>query len=119
MSKDTRRKLSEMLRELKLPGVQATFGEAAIRAEKGGWDFERYLHHVLEVDARVRVERQHDPQEAVGGDLGQDRGEGRQHGQRHRQVPVGHPSVDRERRHLHQERRSEPQLLPLHLRRRR
>ena len=25
MSKDTRRKLGEMLRELKLPGVQATF----------------------------------------------------------------------------------------------
>ena len=57
MSKDTRRKLGEMLRELKLPGVQATFGEAAIRAEKGGWDFERFLHHVLEVELEQRRQK--------------------------------------------------------------
>ena len=57
MSKDTRRMLGEMLRELKLPGVNATFGEAATRAEKEGWDFERFLHHVLEVELEQRRQK--------------------------------------------------------------
>ena len=36
MSKEPRQKLGEMLRELKLPGVNAIYGEAASRAEKRG-----------------------------------------------------------------------------------
>jgi len=57
MSKDTRRQLGEMLRELKLPGVHATFGESAVRAEKEGWDFERFLYHVLEVELEQRRQK--------------------------------------------------------------
>jgi DNA replication protein DnaC len=57
MSKDTRHKLGEMLRELKLPGVHANFAEAAIRAEKEGWGFERFLHHVLEVELEQRRQK--------------------------------------------------------------
>jgi DNA replication protein DnaC len=57
MSKDTRRKLDEMLRDLKLPGVFATFSEAAIRAEREGWNFERFLHHVLEVELEQRRQK--------------------------------------------------------------
>ena len=50
MSKEVRRKLGEMLRELNLTGVVRSYGEAASRAEKEGWGFERFLHH-LEVGA--------------------------------------------------------------------
>ena len=57
MSKDSRHKLGEMLRELKLPGVHANFAEAAIRAEKEGWGFERFLHHVLEVELEQRRQK--------------------------------------------------------------
>ena len=57
MSKDSRHKLGEMLRELKLPGVHANFAEAAIRAEKEGWGFERFLHHILEVELEQRRQK--------------------------------------------------------------
>jgi DNA replication protein DnaC len=57
MSKDSQRKLTEMLRELKLPGVGSTLKEAAARAEKEGWGFERFLHHVLEVEVEQRRQR--------------------------------------------------------------
>jgi len=57
MSKEPRRKLGEMLRELKLPGVTAVYGEAASRAEKEGWGFERFLHHVVEVELEQRRQK--------------------------------------------------------------
>ena len=59
--------------------------------------------HLLELDRRRGEERQHDPQEAVGADLGQHAGEDRQRRQRRRPVGVGHPAVQEEGRHLDQE----------------
>ena len=61
----------------------------------------------LEVVHGVREQRQRHAQEAVGGDLGDHAGEHGQRGQRHRAVGVGHPAVERERRHLDQERERE------------
>ena len=57
MSKESRRKLDEMLRELRLPGVAGCHGTTALRAEKEGWAFERYLHHVLDVELEQRRQR--------------------------------------------------------------
>ena len=57
MSKEERRKLGEMLRELNLAGVGAMYAEAASRAEKEGWTFERYLHHLAEVEVEQRRQR--------------------------------------------------------------
>lgn len=57
MSKEERRKLGEMLRELNLAGVGAVYVEAASRAEKEGWTFERYLHHLAEVEVEQRRQR--------------------------------------------------------------
>ncbi len=57
MSRESRLKLGEMLRELKLPGVNATYGEAAARAEKEGWGFERFLHHLMEVELEQRRQK--------------------------------------------------------------
>jgi len=57
MSREPRAKLSEMLRELKLPGVSAICSEAASRAEKEGWGFERFLHHVVEVELEQRRQK--------------------------------------------------------------
>ena len=56
---------------------------------------------------------QHDRQEAVGADLRQHPGEDHQHLDRHRAVAVGHPAVQRERRHLHEEGGGEQQEDPL------
>lgn len=41
MTKETRRKQGEMLRELRLPGVGNCHVEAAQQAEKEGWAFDR------------------------------------------------------------------------------
>jgi DNA replication protein DnaC len=57
MSKEARRKLDEMLRELKLPGVASCHAEAASRAEKESWGFERFLHHVLDVELEQRRQK--------------------------------------------------------------
>jgi DNA replication protein DnaC len=48
--------LDLLLRSLKLPGFVRYHGEVAERAEKDGWGFEAYLHHLaeLEVDERKR-----------------------------------------------------------------
>ena len=67
----------------------------------------------LEVVDRVGEQRQHDAQEAVGGDLGDHAGEDGQRRQRHRPVGVGHPAVEREGRHLDQERERERDEDPL------
>ena len=58
---------------------------------------------LLEVDGGLRVERQRDPQEAVGADLREHPREQRQHRQRRGPVGVGQPAVDDDRRHLDQE----------------
>jgi len=57
MSRESRRKLDEMLRELKLPGVAGSHTQAAVRAEKEGWGFERFLHHVLDVELEQRRQK--------------------------------------------------------------
>jgi len=57
MSKEARRKLSEMLRELNLAGVAAAHEEASFRAEKEGWGFERFLHHLVELEVEQRRQR--------------------------------------------------------------
>ena len=57
MSKEARRKLDEMLRDLKLPGVGSCHAEAASRAEKESWGFERFLHHVLDVELEQRRQK--------------------------------------------------------------
>ena len=57
MSREARLKLVEMLRELKLPGVNAVYGEAAAQAEKEGWGFERFLHHLMEVELEQRRQK--------------------------------------------------------------
>jgi DNA replication protein DnaC len=57
MSKEARRKLSEMLRELNLAGVAAAHEEASRRAEKEGWGFERFLHHLVELEVEQRRQR--------------------------------------------------------------
>ena len=68
---------------------------------------------LLEVDRRLRVERQRDPQEAVGADLREHARQQRQHRQRRGAVGVGQPAVDEERRHLDQERGGEEQEDPV------
>ena len=45
MSKETRRQLVDMLRDLNLSGVGLAYGEAAAKAEKEGWSFGRALQH--------------------------------------------------------------------------
>ena len=67
----------------------------------------------VEVLDRGREQRQHELQEAVGRDLGDHAGEERQRRQRHRPVRVRHPAVERERRHLDQERQRERDEDPL------
>ena len=57
MSKEARRKLGEMLRELNLTGVAAAHEEACSRAEKEGWGFERVLHHLIELEVEQRRQR--------------------------------------------------------------
>lgn len=57
MSRESRRKLEEMLRTLKLPGVADCHVGASARAEKEGWSFERYLQHVLDVELEQRRQR--------------------------------------------------------------
>ena len=49
--------MGEMLRELNLAGVGACYVEAASRGEKEGWTFERFLHHLAEVEVEQRRQR--------------------------------------------------------------
>lgn len=48
-----------LLRDLKLPGFVRAHGEVAAQAEREGWGFERYLHHLAEIEERRvrRIER--------------------------------------------------------------
>ena len=57
MSKEARRELRDMLRDLKLAGVGMVYEEAASKAEKEGWSFERFLHHLAELELEHRRQR--------------------------------------------------------------
>lgn len=46
-----------LLRALKLPGFVGHYRPAAERAEREGWSFERYLHHLAEVEVDGRDRR--------------------------------------------------------------
>lgn len=46
-----------LLRALKLPGFLGHFQGAAEQAEREGWSFERYLHHLAEVELEERARR--------------------------------------------------------------
>lgn len=43
-----------LLRSLKLPGFVRAYGEVGERAEREGWGFERYLHHLAEIEIEER-----------------------------------------------------------------
>lgn len=43
-----------LLRSLKLPGFVRAYGEVGERAEREGWSFERYLHHLAEIEIEER-----------------------------------------------------------------
>jgi DNA replication protein DnaC len=46
--------VSVLLRSLKLPGFLRVHGEVARQAEREGWGFERYLHHLAEIEIEER-----------------------------------------------------------------
>ena len=54
--------LEMLLRSLRLPSFVAAFQEVAVTAEKQGWTFEQYLHHLAEIELadrhRRRIQRQ-------------------------------------------------------------
>lgn len=43
-----------LLRSLKLPGFVRAYDEVATQAEREGWAFERYLHHLAEIEIEDR-----------------------------------------------------------------
>jgi DNA replication protein DnaC len=49
--------LKVLLRALKLPGIASHHEEVARQAEQGGWTFESYLQHLLELEVNERQER--------------------------------------------------------------
>ena len=49
--------LSEHLRGLKMPGAAKEYQGLARQARDGDWDYEEFLHHVLEAEMRSRQER--------------------------------------------------------------
>lgn len=57
MRKPGDKELDGLLRELKLPAVLAHRAEASSRAEREGWNFERFLFHLVEVELEQRRQR--------------------------------------------------------------
>lgn len=57
MTKESRRELVDMLKDLKLAGVGMMYEQAASRAEKEGWGFERFLRHLVEIELEQRRQR--------------------------------------------------------------
>lgn len=51
------KKLTELLRELKLPAFQGQHAELAAKAEKAGWSFERYLQALAEAEVEQRHQK--------------------------------------------------------------
>jgi len=54
---DHRASLSLLLRTLKLPSFRAHFEEVAAMAEREGWSFAQYLHHLAELEVQERQQR--------------------------------------------------------------
>ena len=54
---DHRASLSLLLRALKLPSFRTYFEEVAEVAEREGWSFTQYLHHLAELEMQERVQR--------------------------------------------------------------
>lgn len=52
--------LAMLLRALKLPTVARHAEEVARLAERDGWTFERYLHHLVELEVHERRRRRID-----------------------------------------------------------
>jgi DNA replication protein DnaC len=46
--------VSVLLRSLKLPGFVRAYAQVAEQAEREGWSFERYLHHLAEIEIEDR-----------------------------------------------------------------
>jgi DNA replication protein DnaC len=55
--RDLRESLALLLRALKLPTFVTMFVEAAEQAEKQGWSFEAYLHHLASAELEERKQR--------------------------------------------------------------
>ena len=55
--RDLRASLAVLLRALKLPTFVAMYVEAAEQAEKQGWSFEAYLHHLAAAELEERKQR--------------------------------------------------------------
>jgi len=49
--------LAMLLRRLKLPSFAASYEEVAARAEREGWSFGQYLHHLCELEVAERRQR--------------------------------------------------------------
>lgn len=49
--------LAMLLRRLKLPSFAASYEEVAARAEREGWSFGQYLHHLCELEVAERGQR--------------------------------------------------------------
>lgn len=54
MSVSLNAKIAIFAKSLKLPGVGSSHAEIAHSAEKNGWSFTEYLHHLLEVEVEDR-----------------------------------------------------------------
>lgn len=57
---DRAESLGLLLRTLKLPGFADHYSKVAIEAEKGGWSFPQYLHHLAELEVQERESRRLD-----------------------------------------------------------
>jgi DNA replication protein DnaC len=55
--RNLRESLAVLLRALKLPTFVAMFAETAAQAEKQGWSFEAYLHHLATAELEERKQR--------------------------------------------------------------
>ena len=54
---DLTQSLSVMLRALKLPGIAAHYAEVSGQAERQGWSFMQFLHHLCELELTERKRR--------------------------------------------------------------
>ena len=55
--KNLRESLAVLLRTLRLPTFYAMYAETAAQAEKQGWSFETYLHHLASAELEDRKQR--------------------------------------------------------------
>jgi len=57
MTKENKSSVDILLRSLKLPSFVDYWREIAAKAEKGGWAFEQFLHHLSELEIEERRRR--------------------------------------------------------------